>query len=179
MNDLTIRDAREQDAAACASIYNPYVRDTAITFEIDPVSDAEMAERIAHKAERHAFLVAEAGGRVVGYAYAGEYRDRYAWQWAAETSVYVDREAHRGGVGRGLYVALLDRLRGRGYRYAVGVIALPNDASVRLHQRLGFDDAGVLRRAGWKLGRWHDVATMQAFLGAATGDAAGPPSEPR
>ncbi len=171
---LTVRDATRDDAASCAAIYNPYVRDTAITFEIDEITDAEMAHRIEHKQARHAFLVAELDGRVVGYAYAGEYRDRYAWQWAAETSVYVDRNVHRSGAGRALYLALLERLATRGYRYAVGVITLPNEPSIGFHRALGFGDGGVLRKAGWKLGEWHDVATLQLFLGPD----ADPPSEP-
>lgn len=160
MSAIVVRDATALDAAACAAIYAPYVRDSAITFETGEVDATEMAARIETKAARHAFLVAQAEGRVVGYAYAGEYRARWAWQWAAETSVYVDAQAQRAGVGRALYEALLSRLTARGFVNAIAVVTLPNDASIAFHHRLGFEDAGVLPRAGYKRGAWHDVATL-------------------
>lgn len=164
MSAPVVRDAVVTDAAACAAIYAPYVRDTAITFETSEVDAAEMAARIEARAARHAFVVAQVGGRIVGYAYAGPYRPREAWQWVTETSIYVDADAHGTGVGRALYETLLGRLAERGYTLAVAVITLPNDASVSFHRRLGFSEAGVLPRAGYKLGTWHDVATMSRPL---------------
>ncbi|WP_320670881.1 GNAT family N-acetyltransferase [Patulibacter defluvii] len=174
----TIRDATAADAAACAAIYAPYVRETVVSFEQDPPSAAAMAERIAAAQARHAWLVLtddRAGGRVVGYAYGGPFAGRPAYRWACEVSVYLDRE-HRGrGGGRALYAALLERLAARGLRQALAGMTLPNDASAGLHRALGFAPAGVYRRVGWKHGAWHDVAWVQRSLG----DGDDPPAEPR
>jgi phosphinothricin acetyltransferase len=169
-----VRDASAADAAACASIYAPYVTDTAITFEIEPPSPAEIAERIATASRTHAWLVLEDDGRVVGYAYAGPFNRRAAYRWSCEVSVYVERGRHRAGVGRALYEALLRRLRERGYRMAVAGMTLPNDASVSLHRALGFQPVGTYRRIGFKQEAWHDVEWMQRALGPE--DA--PPGEP-
>jgi phosphinothricin acetyltransferase len=160
-----VRDATAADAAACASIYAPYVTDTAITFEIEPPSPAEIAERIATASRSHAWLVLEDDGRVVAYAYAGPFNRRAAYRWSCEVSVYVERGRHRTGVGRALYEALLRRLRERGYRMAIAGMTLPNDASLSLHRALGFQPVGTYRRIGFKQGAWHDVEWMQRALG--------------
>jgi L-amino acid N-acyltransferase YncA len=170
-----IRDATEADATACAAIYAPYVTDTAITFETEPPDAGEMAGRIAAAQRTHAWLVLEDGDRVVGYAYGGPFHRRAAYRWSCEVSVYLERGRERAGGGRALYEALLERLTERGYRIAIGVMALPNEASVGLHRALGFENAGVLPRVGWKHGRWHDVAWMQRRLGRDPGE---PPAEP-
>ena len=170
-----IRDATREDGAACAAIYAPYVTDTAITFEYEPPTPAEMAERIAKAQQRHAWLVAEDDGRVVGYAYGGQYKERAAYRWACEVSVYLEPGRRRSGAGRALYEALFERLVVRGFRTAVAGMTLPNPASEGLHRALGFEPIGVYRGIGWKHGRWHDVAWTQKVL--ATGD--GPPPEPR
>lgn len=171
---MTIRDASAADAPACAAIYAPYVLDTAITFESEPPSAAEMAGRIA---AAHAWLVLEADGRVVGYAYGGQHKARPAYRWACEVSVYLEPGRRRTGGGRALYEALLRRLADRGFRTAVAGMTLPNDASVGLHAALGFQPVGTYRRIGWKHGTWHDVAWVQRAIG---GDdpAADPPAEP-
>ena len=162
---MRVRDATEEDAAACAAIYAPYVTDTVVTFESEPPSVADMAERIAAARRTHAWLVLEDDGRVVGYAYGGPYRSREAWRWSCETSVYLETGRRRGGGGRALYTALLDRLAARGYRTAIGVMTLPNDASEGLHRAMGFAAVGVHPRIGWKFGAWHDVAFAQRALG--------------
>ena len=126
-----VRAASEGDAAACAAIYAPYVTDTAITFELDPPSSAEMAERIAAATCSHAWLVLEDGTSVVGYAYGGTFNARLAYRWACEVSVYLEPGLRRTGGGRALYEALLPRLAQRGFRVAVAGMTLPNDASVR------------------------------------------------
>lgn len=169
---LRIRDATSADAPACAAIYAPYVLDTAISFELDPPTPAEMADRIAATARGHAWLVCEDDGRVVGYAYGGPHKTRAAYRWTCEVSVYLERTRRRTGTGRVLYDALLTRLTERGFRTAVAGIALPNEASVGMHRALGFDTVGTYRRIGWKHGAWHDVLWMQRDLAAD-----GPPTE--
>ena len=134
----------EADAVACAAIYAPYVRDTAVTFETEPPDTAEFARRIAAATARHAWLVLEDDGRVTGYAYGGPFKERAAYRYACEVSVYLEHGLRRSGGGRALYSALLARLAERGYRTAAAVIALPNDASVALHSALGFDAGGHL-----------------------------------
>ena len=170
-----MRDATAADAEACAAIYAPYVRDTAISFEATPPSPEEMAGRIAAAVRTHAWLVLERDGHVVGYAYGGPHRARDAYRWSCEVSIYMDR-AHTGaGGGRALYEALLDRLAERGFRTVLAGMTLPNAASDGLHRALGFEPAGTYRRIGWKLGRWHDVTWLQRVI--ATGE--GPPAPPR
>jgi L-amino acid N-acyltransferase YncA len=169
-----VRDATAADAAACASIYARYVTDTAITFETEPPSAVEIAERIATASRTHAWLVLEDDGRVVAYAYAGTFNRRAAYRWSCEVSVYVEPGRHRTGAGSALYEALLRRLRERGYRMAIAGMTLPNDASIALHRALGFERVGTFRRIGFKHDAWHDVEWMQRALG----DQDEPPSEP-
>jgi L-amino acid N-acyltransferase YncA len=174
---MQVRDATAADAEACAAIYAPYVTDTPITFETEVPAAPEMARRIAAAAERHAWLVLEEDGRVVGYAYGGLYKERRAYRWACEVSVYVERTRRRSGAGRALYEALLERLAARGYRMAVAGMTLPNDASVGLHRAMGFEPVGTYRRIGYKHGAWHDVAWTQRPL-ASEDSSDEPPSEP-
>ena len=172
---MKIRDAAELDAEACAAIYAPYVRETAISFELEPPSVAEMAERISKTVETHAWLVLEDDdGRVVGYAYGGPMKPRAAYRWSCEVSVYLELGRRRTGGGRALYEALFDRLTERGYRTAIAGMTLPNDASEGLHRSLGFEPIGVYRKIGWKHNAWHDVAWAQRSLAVAED----PPAEP-
>jgi L-amino acid N-acyltransferase YncA len=173
--ELTIRDAGEEDAAACAAIYRPFVTGTAVSFEVEAPSPAEMAGRIREASLSHAWLVAEAGGEVVGYAYARPFAAREAYRWSCETSIYLAPGRRRSGAGRALYQALLARLAERGFRVAVAKMTLPNEASEGLHAALGFRPVGVHRRIGFKNGAWYDVAISQLDL--APGD--DPPAEPR
>jgi L-amino acid N-acyltransferase YncA len=170
-----IRDATADDAGACAAIYAPYVTGTVITFEVDPPTVPDMATRIAKAQQEHAWLVLEDDGRVVGYAYGGPYKERAAYRWSCEVSVYLEPGRRRTGDGRALYTALFDRLAGRGFRTAVAGMTLPNPASEGLHRALGFQPVGVWRRIGWKHDAWHDVAWVQKTL--VTGD--GPPEQLR
>ena len=121
-----------------------------------------MAKRIR---AAHVWLVAERDGKVVGYAYGGRHRDRAAYDRTAEVSAYVDRNAHRTGVGRRLYTELFERLEERGFRLLVAGITLPNDASVGIHQALGFEPVGVYKNVGHKNGQWWDVGWWQLDLG--------------
>jgi phosphinothricin acetyltransferase len=166
-----IRDAEPGDAGRCAEIYAPYVTGAAVSFETEPPSAEEMARRIARAQERHAWLVLEEGGTVIGHAYGGPFMARAAYAWSTAVSVYVAEGRERSGAGRALYEALLERLAGRGYRTALAGITLPNDPSVGLHTALGFRPVGTYRRVGWKHGAWRDVAWVQRPL--ADGD--GPP----
>lgn len=172
---MLIRDAEERDAAACAEIYAPYVRDTAITFEVEPPTPAEMAGRIAQSAKTHAWLVLEDGGRVAGFAYGRPYKERAAYRWSCEVSVYLELGRRRTGAGRKLYEALFTRLAERGFRTAVAGMTLPNDPSVGLHRALGFEPVGTYRRIGWKHGAWRDVAWAQRPLVPESDE---PPDEP-
>lgn len=164
-----------RDAGACAAIYAPFVRDTPVSFEERPPSESEVAQRIATVSGGYPWLVAEVAGEVAGYAYACEHRARVAYRWAADVAVYV-AEGRRGqGVGRALYGGLIPLLSRQGLRIACAGITLPNDASVALHERFGFELVGVFRRIGWKAGAWHDVGWWQTELFAPTN---GRPAEP-
>jgi L-amino acid N-acyltransferase YncA len=171
---VIVRDATPADGAACAAIYAPYVDETAISFELEPPTPEEMADRIAAAQDQHAWLVLEEDGRLLGYAYANRFSARPAYRWSVEVSIYLLRGRHRAGGGRRLYQALLQRLVERGYRRAMAGMTLPNDASVAFHRALGFTAVGVYRKVGWKHGAWHDVAWVQRTI--ADGD--DPPAEP-
>ena len=166
MTGLALRDATTADATACAAVYAPYVLATAASFETEPPDPGELARRIEAALRTYAWLVAERDGVLVGYAYATAYKPRAAYRWTCEVSVYVDVDQQRGGAGRALYGALLERLATRGFRTAVATMTLPNPASAGLHEALGFSVSGVLTRVGWKSGRWHDVALLQRALGS-------------
>jgi L-amino acid N-acyltransferase YncA len=170
----SVRPAELRDATACAAIYSPYVTETAVSFERDPPTESEMAQRIADYAHTHAWLVLEAGEMVVGYAYGAPFHRRAAYRWACEVSVYLEMGRRRTGGGRALYQALLARLAERGYLTALAGMTLPNEASVGLHRAMGFEPAGTYRNIGYKLGRWHDVAWVQLELAALVA----PPREP-
>jgi phosphinothricin acetyltransferase len=162
---VLIRNANaEDDAKACAAIYAPYVTDTVISFEYEAPSALQMAERIERLTNTHAWVVAEDAGEILGYAYGCPHRERAAYQWATEVSVYVDQRHQRRGAGRALYEALLERLGEKGYRIALGGIALPNEASVRLHESCGFIRVGVYKRIGFKHDAWWDVEWWQLEL---------------
>jgi L-amino acid N-acyltransferase YncA len=161
MSDGAIRSATTADAAALAAIYNWYVANTAITFEVDPVSVDEMARRIESVLAAHEWLVLERDGELLGYAYAGRFRERAAYGQATESTIYLRHGLEGKGIGGPLYAELVRRTFARGYRHMVGAIALPNDPSVRLHERLGFVKAGHLFRIGRKFDRWIDVGNWQ------------------
>jgi len=145
------------------------------SFEESEPSAGEMARRIETVSATHPWLVLERGDSVVGYAYAGKRRQRAAYRWAADVSVYVDAAQRHSGVARTLYGALFELLREQGLRVACAGITLPNQASVALHESLGFERVGVFRGIGWKAGQWRDVGWWQLDL-APRG--AGSPAEP-
>jgi phosphinothricin acetyltransferase len=169
-----IRIAQPRDAEAIHAIYAPHVSDGVATFENILPGAAAMRERLLARLPHYPWLVWEEDGEVLAYAYAGRFRERAAYDWIAETSIYVHPGARRRGIARRLYATLLDAMRLQGLTQAVGVITLPGTASVAMHEAMGFAPAGVWRQAGWKLGQWWDVGVWQKEL--QTG--ATPPSAP-
>jgi phosphinothricin acetyltransferase len=174
-SDLNIRIADpDRDAAAVAEIYRPAIESTIASFEAVPPGPDEMARRIRATLERTPWLVARAGDSVVGYAYAGPHRERAGYRWSVDVSAYVHPEWHGRGVGRALYDELLTVLRRQNFVNAYAGIALPNPASVALHESIGMRRIGVYERVGWKLGAWHDVA----WFGMRIAEPSEPPAEP-
>lgn len=160
-----IRTARTDDAARIAEIYNYYVAHTYITFETEPVSAAEMDIRIAEIASCSLpWLVCEREAETVGYAYASKWRERQAYQNSVETTVYVSKNELGKGFGRALYTKLISALQTSGRHTAIAGIALPNDASVGLHEALGFKKTAQFHEVGYKFGKWIDVGYWQIML---------------
>ncbi|HET9511920.1 MAG TPA: GNAT family N-acetyltransferase [Sphingomonas sp.] len=175
---VSIRAARPEDAAAIAAIYAPYVLGGTVSFETEAPDAAAIAERMAASDGLYPWMVATAGeddAGVLAYAYATRFRDRPAYRWTVETSLYVAGPVQGQGVGRLLYEALVDTLRAQGFVQAIGVISLPNDQSIKAHEAAGFRRAGVYREIGYKQGRWIDVGFWQCELR----DATVPPVDPR
>jgi L-amino acid N-acyltransferase YncA len=161
---VSIRGATAADAAAVQTIYAPIVEHTAISFEDVPPTAAEMAHRIADYSASHAFLVAERGGRLAGYAYGSPHRARAAYGRSVEVSAYVAEDARRTGVGRALYTELFVILKQKGFHAAFAGVALPNPGSIALHQAVGFTPIGVFHQVGFKFGTWHDVSWWERVL---------------
>ncbi len=159
-----IRLAEEADADAIAAIYRPIVEETAISFETTAPDRREMARRIADTLTSHPWLVCDVDGAIAGYAYAARHRVRGAYRWSVDSSVYVASSHRQLGVGRGLYQSLFAILAAQGYFNAFAGIALPNQASVALHEAMGFERLGVYRRVGYKFGEWRDVGWWQLTL---------------
>jgi phosphinothricin acetyltransferase len=151
-----VRVADADDAPAIRSIYAPFV-ETPVTFEVDPPSVGEVADRIETTTQRHPWLVCEADGEVIGYASASKLRSAGAYRWTVELSVYVDEAVRRSGVGTALYTSLLNVLELQGYYSAYAAMTVPNPASTALHERLGFDRVATFPDVGYKHGEWHDV----------------------
>ena len=172
---MLIRHADPDDAAGCLDVYRPFVDDTAVSFEHEAPSLEEFQQRIRRISRTHAFLVADEGGRIAGFAYAGVHRERMAYRWTCEVSVYLGEDFRGRGLGRALYEALFALLERQGYRMMLAGISVPNPASVALHRSLGFDDIGVYRRIGWKAGDWRDVTWLARQLGPETHEAEPPP----
>jgi L-amino acid N-acyltransferase YncA len=176
MRPIAIRDADPaRDAVPCAAIYAPHVEASPASFEERAPEPAEFAGRIERVLETHPWLVAERGGEVVGYVYACPHRAKPAYRWSVDVAVYIAEAERRQGHGRRLYEALFERLRAQGFRIACAGITLPNEASVGLHEALGFVHVGIYREIGWKQGAWRDVGWWQLELSPRP---PGPPPEP-
>jgi L-amino acid N-acyltransferase YncA len=163
---VQVRVARPDDSLAFAAIYAPFVNESAVSFEERAPTARDMAARILAVTRTYPWLAAERYGEVVGYAYATRFRERSAYRWSVETTVYLRQDARGMGIGGMLYGRLLESLRERGYQSAFAGITMPNPASVALHRSLGYTPVGVFRRAGYKFGRWHDVAWWQRLIAA-------------
>lgn len=163
---LLIRLASAADSAALARIYRPYVENSQISFEEEPPDAAEMARRM--DGELHPWLIAEEDDKVLGYAASSAFRARRAYRWSVETGIYLSAEAKGRGIGRELLSSLIELLERQGFVAAIGAIALPNPASVRLHEALGFVHAGTYRGTGFKMGEWLDVGLWQRELAPRT-----------
>jgi L-amino acid N-acyltransferase YncA len=160
-----IRQAAERDASGVLAIYEPIVRDTPISFEMEPPTEEEMAARIARS---HEWLIIERDRHIIGYAYATPFHPRAAYRWSVEVSIYLAQDARGSGLGRKLLSELLDSLTRRGFVNAFAGIALPNPVSLRLFESFGFEKVSQQRNVGFKLGAWHDVGWWQRQLRAPT-----------
>ncbi|MGB3457369.1 MAG: N-acetyltransferase family protein [Litorimonas sp.] len=162
---MQVRPATPADGAALAALYNPHILHGTATFEEEAVSAREMADRAARtQAAGYDWLVAEEGGVLLGYAYSGRWMARSAYRHTVEVSVYVADAAQGRGVGRTLYAALFERLRAGDYHSVIGIITLPNPASIRLHEAFGMTQVAHYREVGRKFGRWIDVGQWQGRL---------------
>lgn len=158
---VLIRLAKEEDATAILAIYSPYILYSTITFEAEVPTNTAFAERINTYLQTRPWLVCEINGRIAGYAYAATYRERFAYQWCTETSIYIHDDFHSMGVGRALYTALLEILKKQGYRNVYAVIGLPNEKSVAFHEKMGFTWFATYKSVGYKLNKWNDVGWWQ------------------
>jgi L-amino acid N-acyltransferase YncA len=163
--ETTVRGATPADAAAVARIYNHFVTQTIVTFEEAAVADSDIARRIEEvEAASLPWLVAARSGVVVGYAYATKWRPRHAYRFSVEVTVYLAPDQVGRGIGSTLYTQLLSALRERGVHAAMGGIALPNEASVALHEKFAFQKVAHFAEAGFKFNRWIDVGYWQRLL---------------
>lgn len=154
---MSLRPVKPEDAAQIAGIYNYYIKNTHHTFETEPLSVEEMRERIGEISGTYPYLVFEEDGEILGYAYAAQFKLRQAYAYSAEVSIYVKSEAKQRKIGTQLYVKLFDELAETNVHAIFAGIALPNDASIIFHERLGFEKVAHFKEVGYKLGRWIDV----------------------
>lgn len=161
---MNIRPTSPPDFPAIAALTNTFIRGSAVHFGYELVTSDELEAQWRESRSVYPWLTGEADGHFAGYAKAYPWRSRAAYQWTAEVGIYMEPAFRGRGLGRELYGALLEELRARGFHSAIGGIALPNAASVRLHESLGFASVGVVRHAGYKLDAWHDVGFWQLML---------------
>lgn len=172
MKEIRIRQAEPEDAGELLEIYAYYVTETAVTFEYDVPDEAEFAERIRRTRRKYPYLVAEEDGRIIGYAYAGEFKGRAAYQWSVETSIYIHKDYRQGGLGRRLYQEMEDILKRQNILNMNACIAYPvtedeylTKDSVHFHERMGFAMVGEFHNSGYKFERWYDMVWMEKLMG--------------
>ena len=161
---MMIRPVQLSDAATIRAIYQPYVTETAITFEVEVPTVQEFESRITKTLPQFPYLVAEVDWKVMGYAYASTYYARAAYDWTTELSIYVVKEARGQGIGSALYTALEEELQARGYLRFLACIAVPNDASIAMHEKRGYVQVAHFPKIGYKFNKWHDVVWMQKTI---------------
>ena len=161
---MIIRPVQLSDAETIRAIYQPYVTETAITFEVDVPTVQEFEKRITQTLAHFPYLVAEVDGKVVGYAYASTYYARAAYDWTTELSIYVAKESRGQGIGSALYTALEEELEARGYLRFLACIAVPNEASISMHKKRGYVQVAHFSKIGYKFNKWHDIVWMQKTL---------------
>lgn len=165
MQNLTIRSVATHDLESIVAIYNHYIRDTAISFEEVEITIEQLAQRIdAVKSSSLPWLVAELSGQVVGYAYAGKFHQRSAYRFTVEATVYLAHDMPGNGIGTQLYSELLAILKRQDIHSIIGIIALPNQPSVALHEKFGFRKIGHFLEVGFKFNTWQDVGYWQVIL---------------
>jgi L-amino acid N-acyltransferase YncA len=160
----TIRLATDADAEQIQAIYAPFCTSTPVSFELEPPTVGEMRFRIGRILQDCPWLVCEDHGKILGYVYASRHRERPAYQWSVDVTVYIGEQHRRKGIGRALYTSLFAMLRLQGFHHAYAGITLPNPGSVRIHEVMGFQPVGVYRAVGFKCGAWHDVSWWQLEL---------------
>lgn len=158
------RFATVNDAASMLEIYRPYVQETPISFETECPSNEEFQRRVLERSGKYPWLVCEVDGEIVGYAYAGAFHARRAYQWSVESTVYIKEGCHRRGIGRDLYENLFQILKGQGVVNVIGIITLPNEGSQKLHEHFGFVQAALYKDIGFKFDKWWDVGYWQLQL---------------
>jgi L-amino acid N-acyltransferase YncA len=171
---MHIRLATEYDAAGILLIYTPYIVNTSFTFETEVPAENNFKERIRKYLLKYPWLVCEIDGLIVGYAYASQYRERTAYQWSAECSVYVHDDFQRHGIAQALYSALFAILKKQGFMNVYAVINLPNDKSVALHEYMGFAYFATYEKVGYKLGQWKNVGWWRLQLNEFINEPAAP-----
>jgi phosphinothricin acetyltransferase len=172
---MHIRPVQLQDAKSVLDIYRPYIESTAITFETTVPGVEAFADRIKANTEKFPWLIAEEEGAIIGYAYASKHRERAAYQWCVESSVYVMEPYHHTGIANDLYLKLFDILQQSGYINVYAGVTLPNPKSYAFHSKMGFEPIGVYKNIGYKLGKWHNVAWLVKCINPHSDH----PSEPR
>jgi phosphinothricin acetyltransferase len=158
---MNIRPVQFEDATQIAEIYNFYITNTHQTFETESLSADEMRDRIEEYSSEHPYIVAEEDGKIFGYAYASQFKLRRAYEFSAEVSIYVRNDTKQRGIGTQLYGRLFEDLRQSDVHALIAGISLPNDASIRFHEKHGFEKVAHFREIGYKLGRWVDVGFWQ------------------
>ena len=159
-----IRDVKLTDAEVICNIYNHYVENTIVTFDIDPLTISDFEEKIKSITAEFPFIVYEENGQIIGYAYGSKWRPKYAYRFSVESTIYLDKDHTGKGIGKVLYQELIERLKMQKVHNIFGVISLPNDGSVALHEKFGFKKSAHFAEVGWKFDKWIDVGHWQLVL---------------
>lgn len=159
-----IRKVKVEDAQSIVDIYNYYILNTNISFEVEPLKSEEMAERIKNISSKFPYIVYEEAGKVLGYAYLSEYRTRVAYKFTVESSIYLDKDAKGNGIGQKLYEELIEKAKVHEFHTIIGCVTIPNEPSTKLHERLGFEKIAHFKEAGFKNNTWLDVGYWQRII---------------